>query len=643
MMIRTALLIPLIAVLLSCGLFTPSQRDEPAPRVVDSPTLPPATHGEPTPRVVDSPSPPPAAHGEPTPGVVHAVTAPVVTGDRIVTIPLGGDAPVVTAGDYVESPLAGDTSIEEKIIRNNVAVRATMTSVTSEVLLITDNRYRTVLKFNLSVSEYLMGSGPTSIVAVWVDSRSGSYETSSEANARKAVILARRDAQWDDRDAIIFLHDGASGYGTLLDEQLQRADHFILALGGRHRDDRYSLHSESSREWLPAVAPPAGIGDAKEFLLDVPPTSKTITLNMLKKRIREVTAEYSGGDGSEAYKDCVVGKYEWLRNQRNWPEERGNPYGVWDFDYKIVSGLAAGTVLDQVEAYGVYPDNKITSQLAGSDSSLFSTGTGASTSIDRDKDGVFDQIKYDQMVKLARPLPAGEYSFELQESWPGFAICNFVVSDEVTVTVTAPASVLHELLFDPVTVGSAVAADDTNGVLKPASFTVADGSSATIERISYEPPSSDSGQAGTVKLAITAGSDPDDLLGEHLLDFIELDGTVSLSLYVAAATVDTANDTLSWTASSQPWEDGDKLMVRIRRAPPSCSSGAAVPNPRSNAGLVADCKTLLALKNTLAGTASLNWSVESAMSTWDGVSLGGTPRRVTRLMLDQERFDGNYP
>ena len=247
--------------------------------------------------------------------------------------------------------------------------------------------------------------------------------------------------------------------------------------------------------------------------------------------------------------------------------------------------------------------------------------------------------RYDEMVRLARPLPAGEYRFDLKEPWPIYAICNFVISNELTVTVTSPAGVLHELLFDPVTVGSSIAADDTNGVLKPASFTGADGSSAAIERISYEPPSSGSGRAGTVKLAITAGSDPDDLLGERLLDFIELDGTVSLSLYVAAATVDTANDTLSWTASSQPWEDGDKLMLRIRRAPPSCSSGVAVPSPGNNPGLVADCKTLLALKSTLAGTATLNWSVESAMSAWDGVSLGGTPRRVTRLGLLAVRPD----
>ena len=32
-------------------------------------------------------------------------------------------------------------------------------------------------------------------------------------------------------------------------------------------------------------------------------------------------------------------------------------------------------------------------------------------------------------------------------------------------------------------------------------------------------------------------------------------------------TADSANNALSWTVSSKPWEDGDKLMLRIRKGP----------------------------------------------------------------------------
>ena len=55
-------------------------------------------------------------------------------------------------------------------------------------------------------------------------------------------------------------------------------------------------------------------------------------------------------------------------------------------------------------------------------------------------------------------------------------------------------------------------------------------------------------------------------LAGHRRDFIELDGSVSLSLQVDHVREDAANDTLNCSVSSQPWEGGDKLMVRIREA-----------------------------------------------------------------------------
>ena len=140
-------------------------------------------------------------------------------------------------------------------------------------------------------------------------------------------------------------------------------------------------------------------------------------------------------------------------------------------------------------------------------------------------------------------------------------------------TVTARRA-LHEFFFDPVTDGSTVAADSTNGVLSPASFTGANGATTTISSLAWEPSSTSSevvagSNGGQVKLEFTTASDPDDVIGDHMLDFIELDGSVSLSLEVFDATVgaEPASNTLSWAVSSQPWENGDKLMVRIRKDP----------------------------------------------------------------------------
>ena len=71
------------------------------------------------------------------------------------------------------------------------------------------------------------------------------------------------------------------------------------------------------------------------------------------------------------------------------------------------------------------------------------------------------------------------------------------------------------------------------------------------------------GESGTVKLELS----PHNGITGHVVDFIALDGSVVLTLNVADATVDAANDTLNWMVASQPWQSSDKLMLRIREAP----------------------------------------------------------------------------
>ncbi len=535
--IALLLLIPLVAVLLACGEAT--RTDNPATSVAEPPNA--SAEGQ-----TEQGKGPSEQAEHPTPQFGEPAPAPP---------PTGGPPPSVA---LPLSPYVGDSLIEEKVIESPVIVKATMSSLSSEVVVEANGKYAAVLKFSLDVSEYLKGSGPSSIVAVWVDGRS--YHTNSEANAARTVILAERDDQWDDREAIFFLFDNAGGFGTQLDEQLQLADHFLLGLGDRFsRDDRYSLHSNSSRYWLPADTSTSSTGDAQEFLLDVPPPTETITLGALKRRITEVTAEFNGGDGSQAYRDCIVEKYRHIRNQQNFPEEKGRPFTLWNINQSLASGQPAGTVLDRREAYGGYPDAKVPLWLEGSDSALFDTADSDSTASDTDGDGEYDTIKYDQTIILARPIPAGEYRFDLKEPWRYQIICEFVISNEWTVTAIAPDGVLHEAFFDPVAVGNAVAADSANGVLKPAIFTDTNGATSTIHRIAWEP---GSGATGTVKMRLS----PHTGITGQVADFIALDGSVTLSLNVADATVDAANNTLTWPAPSQPWQSGDKLMLRIREA-----------------------------------------------------------------------------
>ena len=75
--------------------------------------------------------------------------------------------------------------------------------------------------------------------------------------------------------------------------------------------------------------------------------------------------------------------------------------------------------------------------------------------------------------------------------------------------------------------------------------------------------------------------------------------------------------------------------------PPPC--GLAVPDQANNPGLMRDCINLLAAKDTLRGTATLNWSVDTPISDWDGVRVLGSPSRVKRLVLVEDSLTGTLP
>ena len=86
-------------------------------------------------------------------------------------------------------------------------------------------------------------------------------------------------------------------------------------------------------------------------------------------------------------------------------------------------------------------------------------------------------------------------------------------------------------------------------------------------------------------------------------------------------------------------ELGD-IVVTTRFQAVSCASGIAVPDATTNAELVEDCAHLLALRDTLEGAPALNWSAAKAMTTWRGVTVSGTPQRVTKLELSNSGLTG---
>ena len=74
-----------------------------------------------------------------------------------------------------------------------------------------------------------------------------------------------------------------------------------------------------------------------------------------------------------------------------------------------------------------------------------------------------------------------------------------------------------------------------------------------------------------------------------------------------------------------------------------CGTGNVVADAENQPGLVADCEALLEARVNLAGNDSLDWSLSTPITTWDGVSIGGTPRRVTRLELQDRELSGEIP
>lgn len=67
----------------------------------------------------------------------------------------------------------------------------------------------------------------------------------------------------------------------------------------------------------------------------------------------------------------------------------------------------------------------------------------------------------------------------------------------------------------------------------------------------------------------------------------------------------------------------------------------AAPDEADNPALMRDCIHLLRLKDTLRGTSPLNWSVDTAITSWEGVTLGGTPRRIRGLDLSSRSLTGS--
>ena len=423
------------------------------------------------------------------------------------------------------------------------------------------------MKFDLAVSEYLSGAGDDKITAIWVGD---DFDNRQEAEDALPDIRARRDTQWDNREAVFFLQD------VPLDllPTLQGDNRYFLASGFSY-EDNYSLSSKYSKLWLPSTEIASGatgqsgtVGDGQEFLLAMPtapvgatgasgasaPAGPTITLGDLKQLTAAVNAELDAGDGSAEYKDCVRLKHRYAREDRYLiAEGKGRRvfrmYPTHEFD----SAQPAGTTIYEDQVAGAESSEKRSKLwFDGRDADLFNVVTG-------DLVPVRSAFTFTQTVVSARPIPAGEYRANNNFLRFPFIPCNHVFTYEMTMTVTAPEGTVHEAFFDPVVIGAAVGADGSRGVLKPASFAIEGVGTTDIKRIRWE--------SARVEMQI----DPPGRPTGHHIDFIALDGTVVLRLDFDDA-VDVVEEgrtrALTWGVCERPWNDGDLLMLRISESSP---------------------------------------------------------------------------
>ena len=271
-----------------------------------------------------------------------------------------------------------------------------------------------------------------------------------------------------------------------------------------------------------------------------------ISLSNLKIQINAIINLISQNADTEEYEECLRAKA--------WRERI--PWTPYSLTFPIQSGLGAGTIIDSIitggrQHYRIY-------FFSGANKSLFEIAL-----IDDDSN---PYNNYYRTVRTTRPLAAGDYSV-VYHQMPGILrACIGSLVDAYTDTptanwtirATAPAGTLHEAFFDPVAIGAVVGADSDNGALTPAAFPVAGGADAEIRRIDWD--------ADVVKIGI---ANPPASIASHHIDFIALDGSVALRLDFGDAAVADAGvvRAFRWSVCGQPWNAGDKLMLRISESP----------------------------------------------------------------------------
>lgn len=469
------------------------------------------------------------------------------------------------------NPYSGSAGLRERIFDSDVIamVRLLGTAATTDTAGSKEDGsaiYRGLVTFRFEVLKYLKGSGGDELAADAVlelksevirrildgNARGqfvhlndidmeNPYTTSEDALEAAEFWEQERDTTWDGREAIIFVKEMVLPGSSEGSTQLILGSIHSYALDGTYRSWLPSAVEFGVKDSGEGVAP-----DSMRFLLEPPnraspqDMSETASVQPVTTSVSEIetliiTLERwrMEGEGVEGHLECILASFAEERLINGY-KERGESLST-AIDFYLDSGLPTGYVIEDGHPVDGR-DGRV--WIEGKDKALFSYGDGA--------------------FRTVRPLPTGKYLVYYNRQAPRFIPCNYYPGEYKNrgpwfVNVSLPDRVLHEAFFDPVQIGSAVGAGASSGVLEPASFEVEGGTQTSIDVIAWE--------SGQVRMKLSPSGTP---VGHHV-DFIALDGSVALRLRIedAAQAVDGDNTTLTWDVCKQPWESGDKLMLRI--------------------------------------------------------------------------------
>ena len=365
-----------------------------------------------------------------------------------------------------------------------------------------------------------------------------------------------RDTRWDDREGILFLTiPEEAGEGESINTGSSDSSPTVFEFTGRTSTYRgayptgYTLGTRSPA-WLPAsttsssdLLSSAFQPDANpSYLVGSPAPGRADDPPVDLAEIVEII-NWMGKNNDTGYHRCIIESLFEESFSRDWAAFYGESWTPSKYAAQIHSGRTSGTLIDEVE----WP----------SDAKYYEFSTeGPDAVLFRNEVSDVDQNPlngYRNSLVTVRPIPAGLYTFMERGLSYEYVPCNY---DPVTgrgewmITVTAPEGTLHEAFFDPVALASGVGAAGTLGVLDPDSFSVG-GTDTTISGLRWD--------KGAVVLTLS----PYTGLSGHKVEFIALDGSISLSLDTDSATGNSSAGTLSWGVESRPWKAGDLLMLRI--------------------------------------------------------------------------------